>query len=170
MNEQLRGKFLIGEEETEAKYWMDKAGKIAERALCLRARCGSVIVREDVCIGMGYNAPPLDDDTHKKCLDEYDFSGKPKYDHTCCMHAEWRAILDALQNHPDKIKGSRLYFTRVDEKGNILRSGKPFCTVCSRLALDTGIAEFVLWHEEGICVYDTVTYNTLSYRYRETNT
>ena len=81
------------------------------------------------------------------------------------MHAEWRAIMDALKNNPEKIKGSKLYFTKVHEDGNLLRSGQPDCTVCSRLALDSGISTFVLWHEEGIHEYPTDEYNKLSYQY-----
>lgn len=46
-------------------------------------------------------------------------------------------------------------------------AGQPYCTHCSRLALDAGIAEFVLWHNEGIAVYPTDEYNNLSYRYKE---
>ncbi|MCX6738785.1 MAG: hypothetical protein NT098_01875, partial [Candidatus Parcubacteria bacterium] len=91
--------------------------------------------------------------------------GEPKYDKTCCMHAEWRAMIDALRRNSEKLAGSKLYFTRVNEKGEIKRSGKPICTVCSRMALDIGIEKFVLWHEEGICEYPTDEYNRLSYEY-----
>ncbi|MBR7036894.1 hypothetical protein IKI14_03340 [bacterium] len=31
------------------------------------------------------------------------------------MHAEQRAIMDALKNHPDEIEGSDLYFIRLDK-------------------------------------------------------
>ncbi len=143
---------------------MREAGKIAGRALCHKAKCGSVIVKSGAIIGRGYNAPPLDKEEHRTCGKEFG-EGKPKYDKTCCMHAEWRAIMDALKKNARKIKGAKLYFTRVDEKGNIIKSGKPFCTVCSRLALDAGIKKFVLWHDEGICEYDIGEYNKLSYGY-----
>jgi len=150
--------------ETEANFWMNKAGKVAERATCLKAKCGTVIVKDGIIIGEGYNAPPLDKEENRMC-DKTFGPGKPKYDKTCCMHAEWRAILDALKKHPQKIKGSKLYFTRVNEKGEIKKSGQPYCTVCSRFALDAGIEKFLLWHEEGICEYPTDEYNRLSYEY-----
>ena len=158
-------KFLKGTDEQDGIRWMNEAAAAARRALCLKARCGTVIVQDGKIIGEGYNAPPLDDQKNRTCLDEYKNTGKPKYDHTCCMHAEWRAIMDALRKHPDKIAGSRLFFVRVDDAGNIKKSGKPYCTVCSRLALDAGIAEFLLWHEEGIGAYPTDEYNRLSYSY-----
>lgn len=156
--------FLKNEKETEAIKWMNKAAEVAKKALCRRAKCGTVIVKDGAIIGSGYNAPPLDKEANRVCDEEFG-PGKPKYDRTCCMHAEWRAIADALKNNPEKIVGSKLYFLRVDDKGRILKSGRPYCTVCSRLALDSGVAFFLLWHESGIAEYQTDEYNRLSYEY-----
>ena len=154
-------------EEKEAMNWIDKAVEIAKKSLCLRSKCGAVIVKEGKIIGEGYNAPPLDNPVFRTCLDEYQLPQKFKYDRTCCVHAEQRAIMDALRKNPEKLKGSRLYFIRLDKKNNKKMAGKPYCTVCSRMALDVGISEFVLWHKEGICVYTTAGYNKLSYQYTE---
>lgn len=162
-------KYLENEEKEIADRWMREALKVAEKAMCLKAKCGTVVVKDGKIIGSGYNAPPLDSEENRFCNKEFlnDINiGKPKYDKTCCIHAEWRAIMDALKNNGDKIEGSKLYFTRVDEEGNLKKSGKPYCTVCSRLALDCGIDKFILWHEDGICEYDTVEYNKLSYEYK----
>lgn len=148
----------------ECEKYMYEAAIEARKALCLRAKCGSVIVKGEEVIGRGYNAPALNDIQNRMCEAQFP-PGKPKYDKTCCMHAEWRAIMNALASNPQKIKGSALYFVRVDEEGNAKRSGRPFCTVCSRLALDAGIATFALWHEDGIRHYPTREYNILSYQY-----
>jgi len=157
--------YLKGKQENEAKVWMNEAARAAQEAQCHRAKCGTVIVKSGEIIGRGYNAPPLDKEENRMCHEEL-VPGKPKYDRTCCMHAEWRAISDALKRNPEKVSGAMLYFTRVDESGNIKRSGKPYCTVCSRMALDVGIATFVLWHDDGICEYPTDEYNRLSYHYK----
>ncbi len=149
----------------EHELWFQAAGKVAEKALCLRAKCGTVIVKDDKIIGEGYNGPPLDDIQQSRCHDEF-IPGKTKYDKTCCLHAEWRAIMNAIKRHPQEIAGSDLYFTRVDDHGVLLKSGAPFCTVCSRLALDAGVARFFLWHNDGIVGYPTLEYNNLSYLYR----
>lgn len=156
--------YLKGQQEREAIGWMKKAAKVSGKALCFKAKCGAVIVKDGEIIGEGYNAPPLDKEENRMCNKEFN-SGKPKYDKTCCMHAEWRAIIDALKRNSEKIKESKLYFTRIDENGKIKKSGKPYCTVCSRMALDVGIEKFVLWHKEGICEYPTDEYNRLSYEY-----
>lgn len=156
--------YLKWQHEQEAMQWMGQAAKVAEKALCLKAKCGTVIVSGGKIIGEGYNAPALDKEENRTCNKEFG-PGKPHYDRTCCIHAEWRAIMDALKKNPDKIQGSKLYFIRVDQAGEIKKSGKPYCTVCSRLALDAGIAYFLLWHEEGVGEYPTDEYDRLSYAY-----
>lgn len=141
-----------------------KAGIVAEQSLCLRDKCGAIVVSNDKIVGKGFSGPAGNNILHRKCnLDLVD-SKKIKSDRTCCVHAEWRAILDAIKNTKD-ISGSTLYFTRVDDKGTIIKSGEPYCTVCSRLALDVGIAYFGLWHDDGITIYDTDEYNELSYQF-----
>jgi hypothetical protein len=157
--------YLKGNEEKEAVRWMEEAGREAAKATCERAKCGTVIVASGEIIGRGYNAPPRDDERHRMCAETNRPSAKPKSDRTCCVHAEWRAIVDALRRRPDEIAGAALYFTRVDDRGQLLRSGRPYCTVCSRLAHDLGLATFLLWHEEGIAAYPTGEYNRLSYEF-----
>lgn len=154
---------------TDEFYFLE-AVREAQKALCLRSKCGSVVVLNDEIIGRGYNAPPQDDITKRKCGLIYSTTQrKPKSDRTCCVHAEQRAIIDALVNHKD-LTGSRLYFARLDAQGNLQKSGEPYCTVCSRLALDNGVAYFGLWHESGIRMYDTKEYNDLSYAYHQRDT
>lgn len=141
------------------EHFFKLAADQAKLATCKRAKCGSVIILNNEVIGEGFNSPA---GSIVKCDLEFQNSSKPKSDRTCCMHAEWRAILDAVSKQQD-LKGSILYFTRVDKNGDILKSGEPYCTVCSRFALDVGISNFALWHEEGIKIYKTEEYNELSY-------
>lgn len=161
----LHMKILTDSEEQDATQWMHEAVKVAERALCLKARCGTVIVADGEIIGRGYNAPPLDNPAYRTCDKPKNAGGKPGYDQTCCLHAEWRAIHDAMRNHPEKLTGSKLYFTRIDTDGEIKKSGEPYYTVCSRMALDAGVTEFILWQERGMVFYLTDEYNALSYSY-----
>lgn len=144
--------------------YFNEAGKEAAKALCLRDKCGAIIVLEDEIIGRGFNGPAKNDISNRICELELAQSKKPKSDRTCCVHAEWRAIISAIKNRK-VVGGSTLYFTRVDSSGNLLRSGEPYCTVCSRLALDNGVKYFALWHDSGIKIYDTKEYNNLSYQF-----
>jgi len=51
--------YLKKQKELEAIRWMNKATEIAKNALCLKDKCGTVIVKDGEVIGEGYNAPPL---------------------------------------------------------------------------------------------------------------
>lgn len=142
------------------------AAECAKRSTCRKDFCGAVIVQDGVVIGEGWNTPAGNREDQRMCdIVDYDWMRKKKADKTCCMHAEWRAILDALRRHPNDIVGSILYFTRVDGEGSLLKSGEPYCTVCSRFVLDVGIAQFALWQEIGIRLYDTTEYSQLSYAF-----
>lgn len=141
------------------------AARIARKATCYRAKCGAVIIDSSGhVIGEGYNAPPLDDESQRMCDMEMSLESKPKYDKTCCVHAEWSAILDACKNAPAKLARSTLYFMRIDEDGDFTNAGEPYCTVCSRLALESGIAYFALWND-GPDIRTAEDYNRQSYEF-----
>lgn len=147
--------------------YFQSAAEQAIMATCTRARCGSVIVdTTGQIIGVGYNAPPLGNESNRKCAGSYDITSKPKSDKTCCIHAEWNAILNGLAAHPDLMSGATLYFMRVDEQGQFTQAGEPYCTVCSRLALQSGIAYFGLWND-GPQIIPTDVYNDASYAYHQ---
>ncbi|MFC1685590.1 hypothetical protein ACFLZZ_01050 [Nanoarchaeota archaeon] len=157
-------RILEGEEEQEAKGFMQQAAGMAENSSCLRSQCGSVIAKNGRVIGRGFNSPPRNKEP-KECLKDklpQDFVS----DKTCCIHAEDRAIRDGLKYFINSLEGSRLYFIRLKE-GKITKAGDPYCTWCSKMALDAGVSEFALWHDKGITVYDTKEYNDLSFKYRK---
>lgn len=149
----------------ESKKYIQAAVAVAREATCVQSKCGSVIVQNGKIIGRGFNSPPAGNDRARRCNIQSAVSDRFKSDKTCCVHAEQRAIMDALKNHPEKLVGSRLYFIRLDDNGNQKYAGDPYCTICSKMALDAGIAEFVLYREEGICVWNTLEYNAKSYEY-----
>ena len=159
--------FLSGNDEKEAQDYLNAAAQIAKSATCNRHKCGSVIVSNGRIIGKGMNSPPANKEDQRRCSIQKESYDKRVTDKTCCMHAEQRAIMDALKRNPEELPGSTIYFIRLAEDGRIAKSGKPYCTICSKMSLDVGITEFVLWHDDGICVYDTEEYNTLSYQYKD---
>ena len=160
-------KYLSGWKEKKAIKYLDKAAQIASNSTCRRSCCGSVIVKNNEIIGIGFNSPPLDKEDQRRCSYLKSSYHEKVTDKTCCVHAEQRAIMDALRKNPEKIRGSRLYFIRLNDEGLPSRAGEPYCTICSKMALDVGISEFVLWHEKGVCVYTTAEYNSLSFLYKK---
>jgi len=142
-----------------------EAQRIAQQATCNQAHCGAVIVAKNGrVIGKGYNAPPLGDEGQRMCDATFSSSLKPLADKSCCVHAEWNAIIDALKHHPEKIEGATLYFMRVNKDGEFTEAGEPWCTICSRLAMESGIATFGLWND-GPDMIATDEYNLKSYQY-----
>lgn len=161
---------VTDEKLIEAERFFSMAAKVARNATCHRAKCGTVIIKDYQVIGQGYNGPALDNEGNRTCDNEYDLSIKPKYDKTCCIHAEWRAILDACKRNPSKLQGSTLYFMRVDDNGNFTDAGRPYCTTCSRLTHEAGIKEFILWNRDGVVIYDAAEYNKKSYEFFASDT
>jgi len=145
--------------------FLEEAKRVAKKATCLRSKRGCVIVSEDKIIGKGFNSPPNNLESQRRCKNKKESYDKKITDKTCCVHAEQRAMADALKNNSDKLRGSKLYFIRLNSEGNISFSGKPYCTICSKIALDLGIKEFILNHKEGIKTYGTEEYNNLSFEY-----
>lgn len=154
---------IEGPEFETIRPFFEQAAEAARDATCLRAKCGSVIVKNSVVIGSGYNAPPLGDESQRYCTDDMDYSLKPKYDKTCCVHAEWNAVIDACKTNADKLAGSVLYFMRIDENGNFTDAGEPYCTTCSRFTMQAGVAEFALYNNDGADIYSLHEYNSVSY-------
>jgi deoxycytidylate deaminase len=160
-------RILVWDEEKQARMWMEKAWEIAQHASCERSKCWSVVVKDWVCIWAWYNSPAKELESQRRCSADKMSYHRKVTDKTCCIHAEQRALFDALRNHPEQIEWSILYFIRLDKDWNLSRAGKPYCTICSKMALELWVAEFVLWHDEGITAYNTEEYNLLSYQYEE---
>ncbi len=158
-------KLLNNTEKDKIFKYIEKSVEIAKKSTCERSKCGSVIVKDDEIIGFGFNSPPFSLEEQKRCSNFKDLYNKKVTDKTCCIHAEQRAIIDALKRNSEKIKGSTLYFVRLDKSNKASFSGNPYCTICSKMSLDVGISKFVLYKEDGMYVFNTQEYNDLSYRY-----
>lgn len=158
-------RFLKDEEEKEAVAFMKEAVEEAKKATCHEWKCGSVIVKNGEVTGRGFNSPAGNREEQRRCNHDKTKLHRKVSDKSCCVHAEQRAIMDVLKRNGDKLNGAKIYFIRLDQNDKIMPAGKPFCTMCSKMALDAGISEFVLQHEEGIAAYDTGEYNKLSYEY-----
>ena len=105
-------RYLTGKEERKAKLYLREAAKIAQSSLCLRSKCGSIITKNIEIIGKGFNAPPKNKNI-EHCFKD-DLPEDFKSDKNCCICAEQNAIIEALTKNSRKIKGSRIYFMRLN--------------------------------------------------------
>jgi deoxycytidylate deaminase len=159
---------FVSHENLERRFqFFSEAQEEAKKSTCLRRKCGSVLVKNEKVIGRGFNSPPGNLENQRRCSFDKNSLHEKVTDKICCVHAEQRAIVDALENFgKGEISESVLYFTSVDQDGNRLKSGKPYCTLCSKLALDVGVSEWMLEHEEGITNYNSQNYHILSLEYK----
>jgi deoxycytidylate deaminase len=156
---------IEGEELASVRPYFEAATSVAAQATCHRAKCGSVIVKDGVILGEGFNGPPLGDESRRMCDAYLALEKKPKYDKTCCVHAEWRAVIDACKKNGNAVEGSVLYFMRVDDDGAFTDAGEPYCTTCSRFTMEVGVGEFALWNDNGADAYTLPEYDQASYDY-----
>ena len=160
-------KLLEGSEKEEALHWLDEAVAVAQDATCERAKCGAIIVREGEVIGRGINSP-AGDESQRRCSIEKDSYDKKVTDKTCCVHAEQRAVMDALRSSPEKLRGAQMYFARFYANGERrLNGGKNqlYCTICTKMMFDVGITDFILAHEDGVADYPAPEYLEKSFDY-----
>lgn len=165
-------RILSGWEAEQSLRWFEQARIEATMSMCGRAKCGTVIVQQhgvERIIGRGFNAPPGHAAENRRCERKHEILPGFKSDKTCCIHAEQAAVLDGcVKGNHSIFKYSRLYFVRLDENDQIKPSGKPYCTICSKMALEVGVSEWALIHKgAGITVYDAKEYNDISFQYNE---
>ena len=58
---------LKNSEEKEAINFINNAIEIAKKSNCDRSKCGAIIVKENEIIGVGYNSPPKNLESQKRC-------------------------------------------------------------------------------------------------------
>ncbi len=142
---------------------------LVKTAGCRDWQCAAIVVAENgETIGEGVNSPPGNLESARRCHLDKKLLHPKVSDKSCCVHAEQRAIFDAMRKNPDRLDGSTLYYCRLGKDGRLAPSGEPWCTICSKSALDAGVREFVLMKREGFVAYGTEEYNRISYEYRET--
>ena len=135
----------------------------AVKSPCLRRRCGSVVFRGGSIIGRGYNSPAGGEAC--RCLIEKSSYHPKVTDTTCCVHAEQRAVTDALRHRGDAVRGAMLFFCAVGADDIPLSSGEPYCTICSKTIVDVGIARVGLFRDGGWVMYEAEEYNRVSFQY-----
>jgi deoxycytidylate deaminase len=153
---------LTGHAAAQALVWLEAAAAAAQASPCHRRKCGSVLVSAaGEVFGAAVNQPPPGAAVH--CT-PYCLPAGFKSDKACCVHAEQRSILNALQSG-QSVQGSTMVFASVDAAGQRLKSGQPYCTICSKMALENGVEFWILEHESGIVQYGAAEYNRISFEY-----
>jgi deoxycytidylate deaminase len=152
-------RLLCSEELLAAEEYLRMAVDVAMSSTCFRSKSGCVIMNDGELIGSGYNSPP-NGMTLEECFKD---RVKLNKDRTCCVHAEQRAIFNALRHKPVKLPGSSIYYVRLDLNDNELLNDDPDCSMCSKVVYDVGISEFIMRKREGVVAYSAREFNDVSF-------
>jgi len=154
-------RYVTDEKEIEEiKKYMEIAAEEAKKSTCKKSQRGAVIVKDGKIIGKGYNKVTIED-LCNPCIRE-NINDNSRVELCSAIHAEQMAIIDAVKSG-ESLEGSRMYHIKL-KNGEPKPSGKPSCTVCSRMLYVAGI-ELVLWHEDGYAIYTPEELNRLSFEY-----
>ena len=139
-------------------YYMDLAAKEAKKSTCVKSQRGVVVVKNDRIIGKGHNKVTFLQ-LCSPCIRE-NIVDNSRVELCSAIHAEQMALIGVDK---ELLKGARMYHIKL-KNGDMRPSGKPSCTVCSRILYIAQI-EFVLWRKEGYAVYQPEELNKLSFKY-----
>lgn len=145
-------------EKEETKRYMELAAEEARKSTCKKSQRGALIVKGEVILSRGHNKVTLSE-LCNPCIRE-NIKDNSHVELCSAIHAEQMALLKVNNK---LLKDARMYQIKVKD-GEMKPSGKPSCTVCSRMIYEAGI-EFVLWHKEGYAVYSPEEFNKLSFEY-----
>ena len=154
-------RYLEDEEAKEAEKIIRIAAEEAKKSKCKISQRGAIIVKNNRIIGKGHNKVTLEKYCNP-CIRE-NIEGSERVELCSAIHAEQMAILDALKQG-EKLEGSRMFHIKVKD-GKIKTSNKTSCTVCSRLILEAGVSEFVLFRKEGFSLYNAEELNKKSFEH-----
>lgn len=149
------------EELEKVRRYMGLAAKVALNSSCKKSQRGAVIIKDGVKVGEGYNKPTIP----TRCCLRVHIHDNSKTELCSAVHAEQLAIITTPSH---LMHGATMYHAKV--KGGVeVPAGPPSCTQCSKLVLESGIAEFVLWQKfpEGprYVIYNIEEFNRLSFDY-----
>lgn len=119
-------------------YFMEIAHVVTRRSNCTRRQVAAVIVKDTRIISTGYNGTPrgvknCDEGGCPRCANPNIESGTA-LDDCYCSHAEENSIIQAAY-HGIAVKGSTLYTTFSP------------CLQCSKMIINSGVAE-VVYHRK----------------------
>lgn len=141
------------------QYYLNIAQQVAQRATCMSAHFGCIIVKDDQIISTGYNGAP------RKTKDCYEIGfclrrklgvkSGTQYEMCRSVHAEQNAIVNAARAGVSLL-GSNMYLfgKRIWEGADELLNAYP-CFICKKMILNAGVSKIISNDEDGKLVeYD----------------
>lgn len=141
------------ERVSKNRYYLDIARQVSERATCMSAHFGAIIVRDDQIISTGYNgAPRGTKDCYEigNCLRrKLGVKSGTQYEMCRSVHAEQNAIINAARAGVSLLNGTMYLFgKRVWDGADEPIKAYP-CFICKKMILNAGIKKMIVNDENG---------------------
>lgn len=120
-------------------FYMKMAYLVSERATCIRRKVGSVIVRNKIVLGTGYNGAPsgIEHCSNETCIrKKLNIPSGQQHDKCRGSHSEMNAIAQAAKNGVN-IDNSTMYCTTQP------------CIYCAKAIVNAGIKRLVYCESYG---------------------
>jgi len=150
---------LEGSELKKAQDFFKKAALIAKSSLCSVSSVGALVVKGGRVIGSAHNGPieKACDPCLLKVVD-----GRARTELCYAMHAEERAIMNALENG-HSTEGADLYSART-VNGEVIPYKNGLCAACGRAFLESGIKRVIMSKkDDGVVSFDANEFYDLSF-------
>lgn len=134
---------------------LKEAGSQAKQSKCKKSQRGVVIVKNNKVIAAGYNKPTIEE----LCCLRDAITDNSRAELCTAVHAEQMALLKSIENPA----GGTMYHIKL-KNGCMVQSGRPSCTVCSRMILEADV-NVVLWQKECYVMYSPEEFNKLCFEY-----
>lgn len=138
------------------RFYLSVAETISRASKCLRGNWGTVIVKNDIVLGLGYNGPARGVKHCNPCRRDIYPPGKG-YDKCIAAHSEVNALLQSGGRR--ECLGATLYLASHNRKYDGVGSYNkviPYfpCDDCFRYVVNAGIKTVVVLHGEDVVRYE----------------
>jgi dCMP deaminase len=136
---------------TKDQYYLNIAKEVAQRATCLKAGLGAVIIRDDQVVSTGYNGAPRGTKSSLErnfCLRKHlGIPSGQRYEICRSVHAEQNAIINAARSGVSVLGGDiYIYGYSHDAKSPI--DALP-CFICKKMIINCGLIRCICSQKDG---------------------
>lgn len=138
---------------------IDAAISQAKRSVCQNSQRGATAFNQEGILGVGKNGPPVVPQRRGElprtisCIPPICWKDCRDY----AVHAEERALLDALLNKKELV-GASIFHIKV-KNGLVVPSDNLSCLRCSAKVLELGLKEFILFQTQGYLAYEAYEFH-----------
>lgn len=141
---------------TKDEYYLNIAGRVAERATCFRNKGGAIIVKDDVIVATGYiGAPRKTKDCFERneCLrDKLKIPHGRQYEICRSVHAEQNCMINATRSGIS-VLGGDIYIYCRNREGKEVDSFP--CFICKKMIINAGLKRVICsTKEKGIKIFN----------------